>query len=115
MNKNLLAQVSIEDKFGAPITVPGGGGTDVGTIVSNLLLGAYALAGIILIFGFIFAGISLIKGAGSGTPETTAKGKKALQYAIIGFVIVFTSYWIIQIIEVILGVTIITDPNISFT
>ncbi len=45
----------------------------------------------------------------AGNAEKTDKGKQAITGAIIGFVIIFASYWIIQIIEIITGVNILNS------
>lgn len=64
-----------------------------------------------MVFLFIGGGLMMIVGAGSNNPQGTAKGKAAATWAIAGFAIVFTSYWIIRIIEIWTGTTFITYPN----
>ena len=81
--------------------------TLVSVIVSNL----YIIAGIVMLFLIIFGGFGIISGAGSGDQQKTAQGKQALTSAIIGFLIIFTSYWIIQLIELVTGLSIL---KISF-
>ena len=46
-------------------------------------------------------------GAGEDNPEKAKKGKQAITAALIGFMIIFCSYWIIKIIEIITGVSIL--------
>ena len=75
----------------------------VGFIVSNL----YVLSGVVLFFLIIAAGFGILRGAGSGDKQQTAQGKQAITYAIIGFLIIFASYWIIQLIEAITGLKIL--------
>ena len=41
----------------------------------------------------------MIAGAGKDNPEQTAKGKQAVTSAVLGFVVVFAAYWIVQLIE----------------
>jgi hypothetical protein len=53
----------------------------------------------------IFGGFLIISGGGDS--KKTDEGKQALTNAIIGFVIIFTSYWLIQIIEIITGIPIL--------
>ncbi len=74
-------------------------------LVSQILPNVYIVAGLILMFIAFGAGISLIQN--SGNPEAQAKSKQALGGAIMGFAIIFASYWIIQAIQVITGVTIL--------
>lgn len=97
-----LAQdgVEIGEEFGSPFD-------NFGQLVSVILSNAYILAGVVLLFLLIFGGFSIIMGAGGGNPEQAARGKQAVTWAIIGAVVVFTSYWIIQLIEVITGVGIL--------
>ena len=89
---NKLA-VNIEEKFfgessGAPLTKL----EDIGSLVSIIVNAAFVLAGIILLFFFIFGGISMIAGAGKDNPEQAAKGKQAITSAVLGFIVVFASY-----------------------
>lgn len=54
----------------------------------------------------------MIAGAGNQNPEQTAKGRQAVTSAVIGFVVVFAAYWIVRLIEEILGARFITEPGI---
>lgn len=78
-----------------------------GSLISILLKNAYVLAGIMLFVLLIFGGISIISSAGGGDPKKTAQGQKALTSAVIGFLIIFGSYWIIQIVQYITGLEIL--------
>jgi p-aminobenzoyl-glutamate transporter AbgT len=89
-----------------------GQSSGIGTLVSVILSNAVAIAGVILLFLFVMGGIGIISGAGQNNPEKVARGKKALTSAIIGFIIVFTVYWIILIIEQIFGFSIL-NPSIT--
>ncbi|MEK7112910.1 MAG: hypothetical protein AAB875_06390 [Patescibacteria group bacterium] len=107
---NNLAQgtgVSIEEKFfgksGGFLTNI----TDVGKLVSIIVSNAIIIAGIILLFLMVFGGISMIAGAGSQNPEQVAKGRQAVTSALIGFIIVFAAYWIVQLIGAITGINIL--------
>lgn len=94
---NTLAQIDIADHFDTPF----GQSLGVKDLVSIILSNAVVIAGTILLFLLVFGGISIIVGAGQSDPETTAKGKKAATSAVIGFAIIFTVYWIAQLIEAI--------------
>jgi len=98
--------VDIGEKFNSPW----GKTTDLGDLIGIILTGGISLASIILLFVFIFAGLSIVKGAGNNDPKVAAQGQQALTYAITGFVIVFAAFWIIRIIEVITGSTFLTNP-----
>lgn len=83
----------------------------IGSLVSVILPNLYILAGLILFALLIFGGLSLIMGAGNDNPQQAAKGKQAVTAAFVGFLIIFASYWIIQIIEKITGLNIL-NPGI---
>lgn len=77
-----------------------------GGLISAILPNVYVLAGLILLFLLIFGGLTVILGAGKGNQENVEKGKKVLTSTLIGFLVVFASYWIIQILEIVTGVEI---------
>jgi hypothetical protein len=79
----------------------------VGGLVSIVIQAAFAIAGIIFLFLLIGGGISIIAGAGNDNPEQAAKGKKAITSAIVGFLVVFAAYWIVQLIEELTGIIIL--------
>lgn len=83
----------------------------LGKLISIFLPNIYVLAGILLFLLLIAGGYGIIMGAGRGDTSQVGKGQKALTAAIIGFVVVFASYWIIQIIQVITGMKIL-EPGI---
>lgn len=93
---NYLSQVPIGTTFGSPFSE---GGKTIGDLVSVGLGIAFVVAGIVLLVSFIIAGIGLISGAGNNNPEKLEKGKQALTSTVIGFVVVFTAYWIVKLIE----------------
>jgi hypothetical protein len=73
--------------------------------ISAILPNVFILAGVLLFLYILFGGFLIITGAGD--TKQTDTGKQALTNAIIGFVIVFASYWIIQIVEIVTGVPIL--------
>jgi hypothetical protein len=76
----------------------------VGGLVSLFLNGAFVLSGLILLFFFILGGIGMISSAGESDPQKAEQAKKTITSALIGFVIVFTSYWIVKLISTLLGI-----------
>jgi len=82
----------------------------IGGIISTLLQNIYVLAGIVLFILLIVGGLGFIIGAGGDNPEQAKKGKQAITAALIGFAIIFCSYWIIKIIEIVTGLSIF-NPN----
>ncbi len=79
----------------------------LGDFVSHLLNPVYVIAGVIMMFLLIFGGISVIIGAGKQDSGQVEKGQKAITAAVIGFIIIVGSFFIIQLIEVITGVQIL--------
>ncbi len=100
--KYLLAQVNIANEFSPANTFP-----NPGALISVILKNVYTLAGILLLVLLLFGGLSIIMGAGQGEPKKTAQGQKAATTAVIGFLIVFASYWIIKLVEYVTGVNIL--------
>jgi len=93
--------------IGTSFNSPFGQEKGIGDLVSAIISNALVIAGIILVFFFIFGGISMIAGAGQDNPERAAKGKQAATSALLGFIIIFAAYWIIRIIESITGLAIL--------
>lgn len=82
------------------------------SFISILLKNIYVLSGVMLLVLLIFGGISIIMGGGKGDPRKAGQGKKVATAAVIGFLVIFASYWIIQIIEKVTGVGILNPPPI---
>ena len=71
----------------------------VNLIVSNL----FVAAGVFIFIAFIVAGFKFIAGGKSGVEDS----KKITTTAVAGFVIMFSAYWIVKIIEQITGANIL--------
>lgn len=102
-----LAEIKIGDTFlgtSSKLADPG----NVSLYVSAIITGAISVAGIILLFLLISGGIGMIAGAGKSDPQTVEKGKKAATSALIGFIVVFSAYWIVKLIETITGLSLIS-------
>jgi hypothetical protein len=80
---------------------------DIGNIVSALLPYLFSLAGLLLLLYLLFGGFQLMTSAGDPKKMQEAKGK--LTNALVGFFIVFISYWLVQIVGTILGIEVITN------
>ena len=110
-----LALVNIGKEFwlkpGQGIEGAPGFGT-LGEFLSAILPNVFIIAGIILLFLLIGGGFLVIVSAGQDNPEGAAKGKKAITSALIGFLLIFTSYWLIQIIEIITGINILSGGGL---
>jgi hypothetical protein len=79
--------------------------TGIGSLVSLFLKISFVLAGLILLFYFILGGISMISSAGKSDPKAAEQAKATITSAVIGFVVVFTAYWIVELIGKLFGIT----------
>jgi hypothetical protein len=77
-------------------------GGNVGDIISSLLPYLFAGAGLLLLLFLLYGGLSLMLSRGDPKAVEAAKGR--ITGAVIGFVIVFIAYWLVQIIGRILGI-----------
>lgn len=75
-----------------------------GGIVTRVLEFIFPLAGLILFLMISWGGFEVLMGA-SDSSKVTA-GKQRVTSAIVGFLILFASYWMVQIMEVVFGVVI---------
>lgn len=77
--------------------------TNIGMLISTALKLVFPAAGILLLFYLVLGGFSLMTSGGDPKAMQAAKGR--ITSALIGFVIVFAAYWIVQIVGIILGLT----------
>ena len=82
-------------------------GDTLGSLVSALLTYVLPLAGLILLLYLIMSGFQFM--TSSGDPKAMEGAKQKLTNAVIGFVIVFGAYWLVQIVAGILGLENITS------
>lgn len=100
--------VDIGSQFLGPGASPLKESTGLASIVSLVVRIGFVVSGILILFFIVFAGFQIVVGAGSNNPEGAKKGKEAASAAAIGFAVVFTAYWIVRLIEVIIKVNIIS-------
>jgi len=100
--------------FAVDISQTPWGGDDLGTtfpnlstLVSLILNNSFVVVGVLLLAFLIFGGLTFIMGAGGDDPKKAQQGQKTITNALLGFVIVFLAYFIIQIIEVLTGLDIL--------
>ncbi len=78
---------------------------DAGTLVNQILPNVYIAAGIVIFFMIVLGGFTMI--ANASNPQKMEEGKKTITSAIMGLLVVFASYWIIQLIQVLTGLEIL--------
>lgn len=108
MHKILAQSINIGGGSGGgpSYSVPGPigfnlGSDNIGGIISKSLSYIFAFAGIGLLLMIIASGFTLMTSVGD--PKKMEKGKATLTNAIIGFILIFAAFWVVQIAGVIFG------------
>ncbi len=107
MINSLLAQVNIKDTPLGNNNTLDNTYSNPASLVTIIVKNSLTVAGIILLVLIIVGGFMMIASAGSGDQKKAASAKTMITDAVIGFLVIFLSYFIIQIIEIITGVTIL--------
>lgn len=87
------ANSAIADQFATPAG-----------LISRVLLFAFPIAGILMLLMLVWGGFEILSGATN--KKSLDSGKNRIKAGIAGFMLLFTSYWIVQVIEVVLGIQI---------
>ncbi len=82
---------------------PGLSVTNIGGLIGNVIPIVLGLTGFALLLMIISAGLTLMTSAGDA--KKTESGKQRLTWAIVGFLVVFSAYWLVQILAHIFGLT----------
>ncbi len=77
----------------------------LGNILSALLPYLYVAGGFILFIMMIWGGFEMLTGATE--QKSQEAGKQRITTAVIGFILLFVSYWIAQILQIIFGIRIL--------
>jgi len=81
------------------------GRLNVAGLINRALSFIFPLAGLVLFLMLVWGGFEMLTGAAS--KQNLDAGKQRITAALIGFLLLFVSYWIVQIIEYITGVVIL--------
>lgn len=109
------AQAPSADDFSSwiDITLPsldlkdGDGNITIGSIISALLPYFYGLAGFLVLLYLVLGGYQVL--TSQGDPKLMATGREKITWAIVGFIILFSAYWIVQLAGRILDIQQIID------
>ncbi|MEA2020228.1 MAG: hypothetical protein U9M98_00655 [Patescibacteria group bacterium] len=93
----------IQQLYAYEIENPTGFNT-IGDVIGTVLLNVFIIAGLLLFFYLIFGGFKYL--TAGGNEDAVEQAQKVITTAIIGFVIIFMSYWIMWIIQTIFGVNV---------
>jgi hypothetical protein len=77
-------------------------GKKLGDIISALLPYIFSAAGLILLLYLIYGGIQLM--LSQGDPKSIQAAQSKITNAVIGFIIIFLAYWLVQIVGKMLGI-----------
>lgn len=80
--------------------------TTPGAIVSRVLQFLFPLVGLVLFVMLIWGGFEILAKSVQGTKALEA-GKNRITAAIVGFLLLFATYWMAQIIETVFGIVIV--------
>lgn len=83
---------------------------DVGQLFTSLLPNIILFAGIIFLILIMYYGFRLIQLADSHNPQQLARATSAVTYSFMGFLLVISAYFILQIAGVITGLPLLTPP-----
>jgi len=86
-----------------PVFQPGES-TQVSGIISVILPYLFVIAGLLLLFYLIYGGFHMMIAANDEKGLAEAKGK--ITNALVGFLLLFVSYWLVQILGHIFGIQI---------
>lgn len=92
----------------ANVFSPAGSFQTFGDLVTVIVQNAFVVAGVICFALLIFGGFGIIVGAGSGDTKRMEQGRQAMSGAVIGLILIVASVWIIQIIEKITGLPLLS-------
>jgi|SRR5581483_2289679 len=91
----------IQDKAGLGGSTFKVGSTTIGSILSAAIPWIFTISGMALLVYLIFGGLQLM--LSRGDPKNTQAAKSHITNALIGFIIIFVAYWVIQLFGNILG------------
>jgi hypothetical protein len=107
MTNKLLAQGALQQiQSQAGLGVGGANfhfqiGTTIGELIATLLPFVFTIAGMLLLVYLILGGLQLM--LSRGDPKAAQGAKSHISNALIGFIIVFIAYWVVQIFGTLLG------------
>lgn len=80
--------------------------TTFGKFTEVIVQNMFVIAGIVALFIMVLSGFTIV--LSSGNPKQAEKGKAALTGAVVGLLLIFASFWIVQLIEFITGIQILS-------
>lgn len=85
---------------------------NIGSAITTLLPNLLIFAGVIFFLLILGGGFMMIKSAGGdANAQDAAKAKNAVTFAVIGFLLVISAYFILQILKMTTGVDFLNPPS----
>jgi len=106
---NIGDELKLGDDPGAPAITGIPAFQSIGGFVSSVLPNIYVIASVIFFILLIVSGLLFIISAGQGDEESAKKYQKTITASLIGFLIIFASWWILEIIQTITGINILNS------
>lgn len=75
----------------------------------GLIAYAIVFSGLILLFMLISGGFTML--TNPTNPQAQEAGKNRITYAVAGFLVVFSAFWIIQALEIAFDLEVVRDPG----
>lgn len=91
------AQFVFSRTFSNPLS-KSGGSVGISELVGRIISGVLGLSGVLAILFIILGGVNYIIGHSQGNQDRVAKGTKTLIYSIIGLIVAFGGYMIINMV-----------------
>jgi hypothetical protein len=93
------------DALNEKIGLTNGDLKSLGGIISTLLPYLLSIGGIVLLVMLISGGLTMMTAVSD--PKAAEAGKQRITQALIGFFLLFASYWIFQLLQIVLGIKIL--------
>lgn len=84
------------------LKLPGNQPVTLGNILSVAIPYLFGIAGFLLLLYLIWGGFSYM--LSQGDPKAAESAKQKITNAVIGFVIIFAAYWLVQLLGMVLGI-----------
>lgn len=97
-NPDITSADKVKNPRQIPLSTPAG-------ILSEVLKYGIPIAGLLLFVMLVWGGFEILSSAASSGKKDA--GKQRITAAVIGFILLFASYWIVQLIQVVFGVNIL--------
>lgn len=86
--------------------LPAGRFTNLASLVTNALPILFSIAGVILLLYLLWGGFDYL--TSMGDPKKAESGRGKITNAIIGFIIIFAAYWLVQLVDYIFKLRVYT-------